>query len=137
MSIAGIRLGENESSVRSKLGPPPHIQPLPGSKTVYRWDYPTRRMSIMIGHRKVTLVFITTVPGKPQRIDRTSKGIGLLSPMSAVLKAYPGNCNWYPPSPPGCGWRSGRTEMTFQVSGRYGMGLKAPLETIQLTYISP
>jgi hypothetical protein len=138
ISINGVRLGQSAAAVRKILGPPPHMQKgAPGSQVV-RWDYTAHNsLTLLLNHGKVTSVFVSTIPGRGKVLDRTAKGIGLLSRMSAVAKAYPGHCQ--PPAfgaPPGCSWQTATARMTFQASGRYGSGWNALVETIQLQLIA-
>jgi hypothetical protein len=131
-SIAGVSLGDGQARVRSQLGPPPHVQlGQPGSGVV-RWDYTARNhLTVLFGHGRVTSVFVSAIPHSGRVFEHTKKGIGLGSPMSAVERAYPGHCDFPDPgmgAPPSCSF--GR--MLFMVSGRYGMGRNAPVETIEL-----
>lgn len=138
VSIDGVRLGQSAATVRKLLGPPPHLQQGPPGSQVVRWDYTSHNsLTVLLDHGKVTSVFVSTVPGRGKVLDRTAKGIGLLSKMSAVAKAYPGHCQPpAAPAPPSCGWQTATTRMTFQASGRYGSGWNAPVETIQLQLIA-
>ncbi len=134
VSIAGVKLGDSAAAVRSRLGAPANIQKGPPGSGVVRYDYPTHnRMAVVITNGRATSVSVTALPGE-RVYDRTSRGLGLLSPMSALSKAYPASCFKYGPAPPGCTFDRGRTWMRMSVSGRYGMGWKAPLESIELSY---
>jgi hypothetical protein len=136
VSIDGVKLGMSAAAVRAKLGAPPHIQPGPSGSGYERWDYKAHNsLTVNLARGRVTSVFVTRIPGRSKVLDRTAKGIGLGSPMSAVEKAYPGHCYFPDPSinlPPVCNWQTSKVMMTFQASGRYGLGRKAPVETIQL-----
>ena len=139
VSIDGVRLGQSVATVRRILGPPPHTQNGPPGSQVVRWDYTAHNsLTVLLGHGKVTSVFVSTIPGRGKVLDHTTKGIGLLSRMSAAAKAYPGHCQPPQPAfgaPPGCGWQTTKARMTFQASGRYGVSWHAPVETILLQYI--
>ena len=139
VSIDGVRLGQSAAAVRRILGPPPGTQQGPPGSQVVRWDYTAHNsLTVLLDHGRVTSVFVSTIPGRGKVLDRTAKGIGLLSRMSAVAKAYPGHCQPPQPAfkaPPGCSWQTATARMTFQASGRYGSGWNAPVETIQLQLI--
>jgi hypothetical protein len=137
VSIDGVRIGQSEAAVRRVLGPPPHTAK--GRSGVVRYDYAAHNhLTVTFAQGKVILVFVSMVPGQGKVLDHTAEGIGLLSKMSAVAKAYPGQCQ--PPAaeaPPGCAWQQAwTTRIGFVASGRYGTGWKAPVETIQLELIA-
>ena len=134
-----MRIGQSEAQVRRILGPPPHTAK--GRSGLVRWDYTAHNsLTVNLVHDKVISVFVSTIPGQGRVLDHTAEGIGLLSKMSAVEKAYPGHCSPPDPTvgdPPGCGFQSHwTTRMGFGASGRYGTGWKAPVETISLELIA-
>jgi hypothetical protein len=137
-SLAGVSLGQTQATVRTHLGAPPHVQAGAPGTSAARWDYPAHnRLGITFNGGRVVSVVVTALRGE-KVYERTSRGVGLLSPMSAVSRAYPGAC--VPPqkaygSPPRCFWRHGHVEMSFETSGRYGTGWNAPVESIELTKI--
>ncbi len=97
-SIDGVHIGQGKASVKRVLGPPPHTQKGPPGSDTVRWDYKAHNsLTVLLVQGRVTRVFVTTIPGRGRVFDHTTKGIGLLSKMSAVRKAYPGHCE--PPVP--------------------------------------
>jgi hypothetical protein len=136
VSIAGVRLGDSQSAVRSRIGAPSHTQAGPPGSQVERWDYLTHdHLTVQFDHGRVTSVFVSAIPSKGLRpVEKTPSGQGLGSPMSAFAKAYPGACSPPVPGryPPVCSFQRGTRRMSIMVSGRYGMGWKAPAETIIL-----
>jgi hypothetical protein len=134
VSLAGVKLGDSAAVVKTKLGAPADMQPGPPGSGVVRYDYPTHnRLAIVFRKGRVDSIAVVAVRGE-HVADRTTKGVGLLSTMAAWKKAYPGACFRLAPAPPGCTFIRGKTWMRLQVSGRYGMGWAAPLESIQLGY---
>ena len=137
-SLDGVHIGQTKASVKRVLGQPTHVA-AQGSDTV-RWDYPAHNsLTVFFVQGRVIRVFVTAIPGR-KVLDHTSKGVGLLSKMSAVSKAYPGHCSRPDPSlgaPPVCRWETATTRMLFKASGRYGTGWSAPVETIELQLTLP
>lgn len=132
ISLAGVKLGDSAAAVTTRLGTPASKQPGPPGSGVVRYDYPAHsRLSIVIRNGRVDSIVMTALRGE-RVYDRTTKGVGLLSTMAAWQQAYPGHCFRYAPAPPGCTFERGTTWMRLQVSGRYGMGWAAPLESIEL-----
>ena len=134
ISLAGVKLGDSAAVVTTRLGAPVNKQSGPPGSGVVRYDYPTHnRLSIVIRNGHVGSVVMGALRGE-RVYDRTSKGVGLLSTMAAWRNAYPGQCFKYGPAPPGCTFDRGTGWMRLQVSGRFGMGWAAPLESIELSY---
>jgi hypothetical protein len=134
VSLAGVKLGDSAAAVKTKLGAPANMQPGPPGSGVVRYDYPTHnRLAIVLRKGRVESIAVVAIRGD-HVVDRTTKGVGLLSTMAAWKKAYPGACFRLAPAPPGCTFARGKQWMRLQVSGHYGMGWAAPLESIQLSY---
>jgi hypothetical protein len=139
VSIDGVRIGQSADQVKRILGAPPHTAK--GRAGFVRWDYTAHdHLTVDLVNGKVVSVSVSMVPGQGRALDHTTEGIGLLSQMSAANKAYPGQCQPPDPAvgnPPGCGFQNyWTTRMGFAASGRYGIGWKAPIETISLELIT-
>jgi hypothetical protein len=142
VSIAGVRLGDGTAAVRAKLGSPPQTLHYPGDPAGhFQWGYSRGArgdIGISFDRNRVVRIFINSPlvrKGGPVLSERTTKGIGLGSAMSAVESAYPGKC-YFPGkgshAPPSCSWTAANTMMLFQSSGRLGLGRSVPVETIVL-----
>ena len=136
VSIDGVRLLQSRATVRRNLGAPPVTHKV--RSDLIRYVYPAHNnLNVFLLNGRVVRVYVTALPGQRVR-DHTSNGIGLLSRMSAARAAYPGHCSkTYADAPPVCTWQTSDAFIIFKTSGRFGLGWKAPVESIDLQLEGP
>ena len=86
-SIAGVKLLDSKSAVRSKLGRPTDVHKRTESSPE-RWYYSDDRLRLQIEFNKHGVHEL----GTSSSSQRTAKGIGPGSRFSAVARAYPDAC---------------------------------------------
>ena len=132
VSLAGVSLGDSQAAVRDTLGAPPVRRSGSFASGSVRWEYAARNNLIITFDRgKVSEVTLSAVKGD-QIIDRTATGFGLLTPAATIAKAHRRNCGFESGLLPLCRWTTSKGDMTFLVTGDYGDGPNAPIQSIRL-----
>ena len=132
VSLAGIQIGDTGAIVRAAVGAPAAKRfGAVGSGTVV-WKYPAHNGLVVTFDRgKVASVEVSAEDGD-KIVDQTATGVGLLTPISAVAKAYPRKCGFEQGFLPLCRWTTPTTQMIFLGSDDSGSWRNAPILSIEL-----
>lgn len=132
VSLAGIEIGDTGAMVRAAVGAPAAKRfGAAGSGTVL-WKYPAHNgLVVAFDHGKVVSVEVSAEDGE-KIVDQTAGGVGLLTPISTVAKAYPQKCGFERGFPPLCRWTTPTAEMIFLAADDAGSWRNAPILSIEL-----